>query len=212
MAWEAFISQFGSRVIAPIRRHPAHKAIGEDDAFWLNRALQRFIGAVGPERLHAFPNLAAVLRYLEMCGMSVLMDELRVQIRRRHVSLDRLPDDIDAGIEVEDSTIDRLTSQSVWETVMQELPDDKQRLVARLCFKEGYKPAEVFARYGERFASIVEVYRTKQTVVERLRRSPRVLELFPAMRHRRAAPGACRGERRRENAASVIAPRGVQVL
>jgi hypothetical protein len=173
-AWEAFVAQYSGLVLAQIRRHPPHSATAEDDTFWINRTFQRFAEAVTADRLDLFPSMAAVLRYLQMCAHSVLMDQERARRRWPHTSLEPLRDTLEAGHDVERSVVGRLAAQELWDAVIQELPDASERLIACLSFKGGYKPAEIHARHSDRFPNIADVYRIKRNVLVRLRRSPRL--------------------------------------
>src|SRR5262249_20409590 len=153
---------FSGLVVTHIRCHPAHRLIAEDDCFWVNRTFQRFMRALGPERLDQFSSLAAVLAYLKACAFSVLLDELRARKRRRDLSLDLLRDGVDSGIDVEDAAIGTLSAEALWQAVMEELTDETDRLVARLSFKHAHKPGEIYMRHPDRFACITEVYERKR--------------------------------------------------
>src|SRR5437588_704707 len=152
---------------------------GEDDEFWLNRTFQRFAQAVGPDGLDRFPSLAAVLGYLKMCAYCTVLDELRTRRRHQHVSLDLLADSVDTGADLEHSVVDRLTAHELWNAAMRALPDETDRLVFRLSFKYGWKPQEIHEKYGDRFLSVADVYRTKRKLLERLRRDPQLRRFSP---------------------------------
>jgi hypothetical protein len=168
------VNQYSSLVMSHVRRHPAYLGAGEDDSFWLNRTFQRFARAVGPDRLDLFPNLATVLGYLKMCAHSVLLDEARARRRHAHVSLEQVADCAESGTDLEGSVIQRMAAQELWEAVMQALPEESDRLIARLSFKHGCKPGKIQARYRDRFPSVADVYRAKRNVLDRLRRNPQV--------------------------------------
>jgi len=177
-AWQVFTDMFGKRVLARIRRHPAAASICEDDAYWINRTIQRFMGAVGPDRLDQFPNMATVLGYLNMCGISVLLDESRRQARARCVSLNSLPEDVESAADVEGAALDVVQTQLLWKAVRHTLVDEQERLVIKLSCKYGYKPGQIYQKYADRFESIQDVYRVKRTALERLRRSPEIVQLL----------------------------------
>jgi hypothetical protein len=173
-AWEAFVGQYKGLVLSWVRGHPAYATVSEADSFWLDRTFQRFANAVGPDRLDLFPSLAAALQYLKMCAHSVLVDEARSRGRGRHVSLELLDDYVAAPVDVEGSVVGNLAARELWAAVLRELPDESERLIARLSFRYGYKPAQIQARHGHLFPSVDDVYRTKRNLLERLRRSPRL--------------------------------------
>jgi hypothetical protein len=177
--WPAFVRQYSGIVMSHIRRHAPETVAGEDDEFWLNRTFQRFAQAVGPDGLDRFPSLAAVLGYLKMCAYCTVLDELRMRRRHQHVSLDLLADSVDTGADLEHSVVDRLTAHELWDAAMRALPDETDRLVFRLSFKYGWKPQEIHEKYGDRFLSVADVYRTKRKLLERLRRDPQLRRFSP---------------------------------
>lgn len=176
-AWQAFVSEYSRLVLAHIRRLPSYAFVCEDDDYWLNRTFQRFAQAVRPERLDQFPTLAALLGYLKLCAQSALLDEMRVRRARPTVSLEQLSEAAEAHVGFEESVVQRLSAQELWDAVMQALPNEADRLIVRLSFRDGCKPGEIHARHRDRFPSVADVYRTKRNVVERLRRDARLRAL-----------------------------------
>src|SRR5689334_9279552 len=78
-AWEAFFMQYRGIVLSWIRRHPASDRLAEEPEFWINRAFERFWIALTAERFAQFPSLASLLRYLQLCINSILVDATRSQ-------------------------------------------------------------------------------------------------------------------------------------
>lgn len=173
-AWEAVFAQYQGMVLAWVRRHPVAASTREDDAFWVNRTFDRFWTAVGPDRFDAFPNMAALLRYLKLCAHSVLLDEVRARGAARH---EQLTDQIAERIEtpdVADTAVGQLTGSDLWEAVAAEMQDEAERRVAYCCFVLDLKPREVQERYPELYASVDDVYRIKRNLLDRLRRSAQI--------------------------------------
>jgi hypothetical protein len=81
---------------------------------------------------------------------------------------------------VDEYVVEQLMAEEVWRLIAQELPGESELLVASLSFKYGQKPAEIFARYPDRFPTIGHVYQTKRNVLDRLRRNERLLRLLTA--------------------------------
>src|SRR3954454_20483455 len=125
-AWAAVFAQYGGMVLAWVRRHPVSTSAREDDAYWVNRTFDRFWSAVRPERFGAFPGMAAVLRYLKMCGHSVLLDEARA---RRGTYSDVLDDRVTESVETPDvaeSAIGELTGSDLWAAIVAETQDEAE--------------------------------------------------------------------------------------
>jgi DNA-directed RNA polymerase specialized sigma24 family protein len=172
-AWSRLVDTYRGLVLARVRR-TATLVHAETDAYWVNRAFERFWSAVTADRLAQFPNSRAVQKYLSLCAHSVVMDELR---RRQRARCERLPEDSDqvpAGDASQDLAWDKVMAGEVWHAVADELPDEGERLVAYLSLVRDMKPSQIAQRHPDKFTSVSEVYAIKRGIVDRLRRSARV--------------------------------------
>ena len=127
-----------------------------------------------------------------MCAATAVMDGLRAQRAMPHESLDRLfetrPGSLSqpqaegelpfsagqATVDAEASAVDRLSGQELWQTIVQEVPDEAERAVLYCSFALGMKPAEIAQRRPDLFPGVPDVYRVKRNVLERLRRNPSI--------------------------------------
>jgi hypothetical protein len=173
-AWEAVIRQYRGIVLSYVGQHTVAVMLHEPDDYWVNRAFQRFWSAVGADRFAQFPDLAALLKYLKLCVHSVLLDEARARRAGTTTSLDEVPDTAPASTNAERSVVGKMAGEQLWETILAELQDETERVVAYLSFARDLKPAEIFDRYPKLYESVADVYRIKRNVIERLRRSPQV--------------------------------------
>jgi hypothetical protein len=185
-AWEAVVVQYRGVVLTWVQRHGG--ASVQDADYWVNRTFDRFWSAMRPERFGLFEGLPRVLKYLQMCAATAVLDELRAQRATPHESLDQLfgarpgaqretpgaevgdP----AGTDAEASAVERLAGQELWGAIAAEVPDEGERTVLYCSFALGMKPAEIAERRPELFAGVPDVYRIKRNVLERLRRSPAI--------------------------------------
>jgi hypothetical protein len=173
-AWEAATVQFRGAVLANVRRHP-WAANRFDDDYWINRTFERFWKAIGPDRFALFPDIPSLLAYLKTCVHSVVVTDARsFQRTPLQVPLDAAAEASRGADEVEREVLDELAMRDLWKTVNAELDDDAERLVAHLSFVLDMKPAEIQALHADRFPTIAELYRVKRSLVEKLRRSPRL--------------------------------------
>jgi hypothetical protein len=173
VAWSRLVDTYRSLVLARVRR-TSTLVHAESEAYWVNRAFERFWSAVKADRLEQFPTSRAVQKYLSLCAHSVVMDELRLRKRAR---CERLPEDSDeapAAHANQDLPWDRLIAGELWQAVARELPDENERLVAYLSLVRDMKPSHIAQRYPTRFESVSEVYAIKRNVLDRLRRSTQV--------------------------------------
>ena len=173
-AWASIVAQYRGIVLNYVAQHSIAATLSEPDDYWVNRAFQRFWSAVGPTRFAQFPDLAALLKYLKLCVHSVLMDEARARRAGLLTSLEELSDAAPAPDSAERRVVGKLAGAQLWETVLRELHDEAERVVAYLSFASDLKPGEIFDRHPRLYADVDEVYRVKRNVVERLRRNPDV--------------------------------------
>jgi hypothetical protein len=171
-AWEAIVVQYRGIVLAYVGQHTAAAILRETEDYWINRAFQRFWGAVGPDRFSHFSDLPSLLKYLKLCVHSVLMDDMRARRAASVTSLDDVPESLPSRINAERTVVGKLSGQQLWDTVNAELQDDAERTVALLSFARDLKPSEIAERHPELFATVADVYRVKRNVLERLRRNP----------------------------------------
>src|SRR5712691_533380 len=170
-AWQAIVEIYRAVLVAQARRQVVRGLVLEDDGFCVDRAFQRFWGASRSGRIKRVDDLPSMLKYLKMCLGSVLLDEARARRRQASVSIDDVAPEIDATTDPASEVIGRLARRELWAAVERELADPKEHLVARLSFIAGLSPREILARHPDGFQDVVEVYRIKRNVIDRLRRS-----------------------------------------
>lgn len=170
-AWGAVYAQYQGLVLGWIRRHPAAAMVVEDESYWINRTFERFWSALRAERFGEFHGLPELLRYLKLCAQSILLDEVRARARARRARIEE-PVEAQGPTNPEALTIGELGREELWRIVAATAGDERERLIARLCFALDLKPREIHERYPERFAGVADVYRVKRNLLERLRRNP----------------------------------------
>jgi hypothetical protein len=118
--------------------------------------------------------MAALLRYLKLCGHSVLLDEVRA---RGSIRSDALDDNVTESLatpDVADVAVGQLAGNDLWDAIAAETQNEAERRAAYLCFVLDLKPREVQERHPELYATVDDVYRIKRNLLDRLRRNPRI--------------------------------------
>jgi hypothetical protein len=185
-AWAVVVAQYRGIVQAWVQR----QGWGSDDAdYWVNRTFDRFWTAVRPERFGQFESLSRVLKYLQMCAATAVLDERRSQRATPHESLEEVieghpeTERAPAGHsgDVESGVLDRLTGKELWAAIVREVVDEDERTVLYCSYALDMKPAEIGARRRDLFPTVADVYRVKRNVLERLRRSPAMRQFVEAV-------------------------------
>lgn len=173
-AWECIYTQFRSLVTSWVTRHPAFSASEEEAQFFVNRAFEKMWSALTPEKFARFPDLSSLLKYLQLCVHSVIIDHVRA------AEVDVADVELRPGMEASDQrsvdwqerALDRVRREEFWSLLQARLRDEKEQRVVYGCYVLAMKPRELFAQCGDLFGDVREIYRVKQNVLERLRRDP----------------------------------------
>jgi DNA-directed RNA polymerase specialized sigma24 family protein len=168
-AWELVYAQYRPLVAGWVRRHPGFPASGEQAQYFVNRAFEKMWIALSPDRFGQFSDLKSVLRYLQMCVHSVILDQVRVA-GPNTVDVQALEVGESSPV-VEKQALARVHREEFWQEINQRLRSDKERWVVYGSFMLGLKPRELFAQFGEKgFRDVNEIYRVKENVLARLSR------------------------------------------
>lgn len=173
-AWELVYTFYTPRVEQWVRRDSAFAATGESEDVFVNAAFARFWASLSSDRFVTFPDLSSLLRYLQVCAHSAIIDHIR--------SLDADTEELDdeRGVDVEqpaadvDAAIDR---ERLWREIDALLADEAERKMMHDSFVLGLTPRQVQERSPQLFATARDVYRVKQNVLSRLRRDQRLKAL-----------------------------------
>ncbi len=149
--------------------------------FFVNRAFEKMWQVLTPEKFAQFPDLKSVLRYLQMCVHSVIVDYIRV--REQAMLLDDLPGEpaiiIGDGVDSPEAQVaNRSQAETLWRWITQRLKNDLERQVIYCSYVLDLKPGEIFAAHQDLFEDVREIYQIKENVLARLRRDRELRELL----------------------------------
>jgi hypothetical protein len=177
-AWSLLYAQYRPLVGGWVRRHPAFPESGEEIPYLVNRAFERMWSALTPDKFSGFADLKSVLRYLQMCVHSVIVDLVRVAEQPVvEVQLEAFPTTSETGgALVEEQALARVRREEFWGAIDARLRNEKERRVVYGSFVLALKPRELHAQYRDIFRDVNEVYRVKENVLARLRRDDELRE------------------------------------
>lgn len=172
-AWEFLYRQYTPLVTGWVERHASFNSCGEDSEFFVNWAFEKMWTAMTPEKLARFPDLKSILRYLQMCVHSVVIDYLRGREQTEPLS-DRTGEPSGVldprSISPEKEAIRRVQAEELWRSLAARLKDEKERKVVYGSFVLALKPTDLIDYYNGVFEDVQEIYRVKENVLVRLRR------------------------------------------
>ena len=171
LAWELVYRQYRPLVTRWVTQHPAFVSSGEESAYFVNRAFERLWSGMDPDRL-SVSELRGVLRYLQMCVASVLLDHVRAAEHATLRAQAELPTETFSAADptVEQRAQAALDVDALWREIDARLVDDRERAVVYGSYALGLKPRQILAHYDHVFANVGEIYRIKENVLARLRR------------------------------------------
>jgi len=175
-AWAAVYAQYRPLVAGWTERHTAFAASGEEVQYFVNRAFDKMWSALTPAKFGRFPNLKSLLRYLQMCVHSAILD----QARQTESAVMDMEDEVLTSrySATEDDPLARLHRQEIWEEISRRLNDEKEYKVMVGSFVLALKPREICVHFDGAFQDVREVYRVKENVLARLRRDAELLEFL----------------------------------
>ncbi len=176
-AWGCIFEQYAPLVEHWVRRTGALTVSGETSDYFVGAAFIRFWRAIPPERFNTFPSLAALLNYLRRCAACVVIDAARSQSFADLLSEDEINWNQQRLGYIDEEAIGRISREEFWRMIDSLLTSEAERVVVRCSYLLGMKPAEIYARWRNLFASVEEIYTLKRHILSRLRRSPELQQL-----------------------------------
>jgi DNA-directed RNA polymerase specialized sigma24 family protein len=179
-AWELVYAQYRSLVTGWVERHSAFPDSGEEIQYFVNRAFEKMWVALTPDKFSHFSDLKSLLRYLQMCVHSAILDQVRLAERSVvgvHVEGAVAEGKANSPV-LENHALARVHRQELWREINARLHNEKERRVVYGSFILALKPRELCAQFRETFRDVDEVYRVKENVLARLRRDTELREFL----------------------------------
>ena len=173
-AWAYLYEQYTPLVAGWVERHSGYASSGEDVGYFVNRAFEKMWSAIPAAKFARFPDLKSLLRYLQLCVHSVIIDHIRAE---EVTSLEE-PTIILAG--VEEPIIDAIQQEAFWQELRRRLHDEREVQLLYYRYGLGFKPRQVCEFFPTEFPDINEVYSLTQNILARLRRDDELHQLFQA--------------------------------
>ena len=179
VAWDYIYQQYEPQVRRWVLRHPQFNATGETAEYFVNMAFTRMWRALDSEKFANFHNIKEVLRYLQLCVHSVIVDHLRSSTAFT-TAIDE--SNISNGLATRGAGFDKMVLEDIyreelWKIIRGKLHNEKEETVFYCCYTLDMKPREIYRQYPQRFHDVREIYRIKENLLARLRRD-RELQAF----------------------------------
>lgn len=155
-------------------RHPDFLLFNEEAQDFVAQAFERFWVSFTPAKFDKSQNIAAVLRYLQMCVNGAVTDTWR---KLRHIQLEQESRDEEQEVsEPEPTPEDLLQKDEFWQLIKRKSKDPKEYIVIYASFHLHLSPREILAEYPDHFRDIKEIYQHKANLLDRLERDQDIKE------------------------------------
>ncbi len=171
-AWEILYRIYGRMVIRWVRRHPAFESSDEQAEYFQNRAFEKLWRALSGDRFVRFSDLKSILRYLQICVHSAVIDHHR-KLRLDEFAVDPMEfpeSQSDTELNPEQQALRAESRVEIWQAIQDRVSNPAELAVVFDNYALGLKSSEKLERHPELFDSVEDVYRAKQNLMARLRR------------------------------------------
>ena len=174
-AWAEGTARYRAMLISWAGRCSATSATYERCDDLADLAFARAWAALSPERFAQFPNLAALLAYFRSCVTSAVID-----CARSEANFERVVQAIGTGsiTTPEQVVVERSERDELWRVASAVAQTEQERVVLIETYVYDLPPRAILVRYPGLFADATEVYTTKRNMLDRLKRSPEMRQLY----------------------------------
>lgn len=177
-AWEQLYQHYSGLVEGWIRRSGAFTSSGESSEYFVVGAFTKFWRAVTAERFPAFPTLASLLQYLQLCATSVVIDSVRAQSWSEMLPEETISPNHGPQTSPDEEAVSRVDREEFWRFINEQLNGEVERVVVYSSFVLGLTPRAIYARRSDLFVSVNDVYNVKRNVLGRLSRNQQLRQMI----------------------------------
>jgi len=173
-AWVLIYEQYTPLVAGWVEHHNGYASSGEDVGYFVNRAFEKMWSAIQPEKFARFPDLKSLLRYLQLCVHSVVIDHVRAEEFATQEEPAAILDGVEAPV------LNKLQREAFWQQIQRRLHDEREQQLLYYRYGLGFKPRQLCEHFPDEFPDVNEVYGMTQNILARLRRDEELRQLFLA--------------------------------
>jgi hypothetical protein len=186
-AWNYIYNQYQPLVSRWLENHNLFPFISEEKDYFTNRVFEKLWNALSKDKFHRINNLNNLLHYMKMCVGSVIIDYVRAQKHKHVEALTKFEElsghdvihNLSTGASyLESNVLNQIHSEDLWDLVKSLANSNKENCILFGYFMLGLKPKEIFEVYSGEFEGVEDVYRTKEYLLNRLRRNHELINFL----------------------------------
>ena len=171
-AWSAIYDQYTPLALGWVERHASFAGCEEESLYFVNRAFEKMWSALSPEKFSRFPDLKSLLRYLQLCIHSVIIDYARTAQQVE------LAEPTGSWQGLESDVLAEMARGELWQRIGTHLTDKREKQLLYYRYALGLKPREICNRFADEFPEVGEIYVMNQNILARLRRDDALRQFF----------------------------------
>ena len=171
-AWSAIYDQYTPLALGWVERHASFASCEEESLYFVNRAFEKMWSALSPEKFGRFPDLKSLLRYLQLCIHSVIIDYARTAQQVE------LAEPTGSWQGLESDVLAEMARGELWQRIGTHLNDKREKQLLYYRYALGLKPREICNRFADEFPEVGEIYVMNQNILARLRRDDALRQFF----------------------------------
>jgi hypothetical protein len=184
-AWHYIYHQYQPLVSRWLENHNLFPFISEEKDYFTNRVFEKLWNALSKDKFQRINNLRTLLQYLKMCVGSVIIDYVRAQKRVQLEAVEKYEQFSEhdghynrniGDAPLENFILNKIHIQDLWKRVESMICSHKEYCILYGSFMVGMKPREIFIAYPGEFEDMEDVYRTKEYLLDRLRRNKELIK------------------------------------
>lgn len=177
-AWQALQTQYGRLIHSWIHNRMPNTLSNEEREDLIQDTWTNFYSSLTKHSIplsNNFRHVGALLSYLSKCVLTSTIDYQRRLAKHRKLQ-QRLEMETEKWYLAPDvSVLEQIAEQkrirAIREWIDKNVTDPKEQLVLSCSFETGLKPKEIYDRYPHMFKNVQTVYRVKERILKRARRS-----------------------------------------
>lgn len=177
-AWEALQTQYGRLIHSWIHSRMPNTLSNEEREDLIQDTWTNFYSSLTKHSIPLsknFRHVGALLNYLSKCVLTSMIDYQRRLAKHKRLQK-RLEMETEKWYSAPDaSVLEQIAEQkrirAIREWINKNVTDPKEQLVLSCSFETGLKPKEIYDRYPDMFKNVQTVYRVKERILKRARRS-----------------------------------------
>ena len=175
-AWADIGRNYRGLLAAWAAQSSARGQIAEQPEDIADQAFARAWAALSSAQFSAFPHIASLLAYLRTCVRATVIDHARDQAGQQRAVHSIECTGVSAA--PDQAVLEELDRTELWRLILDMTSNPQEQVIVRECLIYALPPRAIQARHPNMFADVMQVYRVKRNLINRLQRNRELQRLW----------------------------------